>query len=55
MYSYGKKVQFTGGILATWIVPVNYLKKMLLAFVSIAICAFGATLYIVMDVVPHPQ
>lgn len=47
-------IDFTGVILRKWITATSYQMQLMLIFLSIIICAFGAVLYILMDIVPNP-
>ena len=51
-FAFGFFVDITGQMLS-FINPTNYLEQFILMLLGIVICAFGATIYIVMDIVPN--
>lgn len=53
-FAMGIFIDYTGMVLEQWITVNGYGMQLLLIISSIVICAFGATIYIAMDVVPNP-
>lgn len=51
---FGFFIDYTGMVLTTWIHADTYGMKLLLTFAGVLVCALGATIYIIMDVVPNP-
>ncbi|MDD4796555.1 MAG: DUF6198 family protein, partial [Eubacteriales bacterium] len=51
---FGFFINSTGNVIRGWLTPEIYPAKLLLTVAGIFVCSFGATLYILMDVVPNP-